>query len=179
MEIELRAKVNNQSLLEKKLNELSGIKEKKTNERQVDIYLKHKEDKERKMIIRLRKNYKNNNAILTFKGSAPNNKEDIAWEDYDTPIKNPDKLERLLINNGYVYVCLVDKVRQSFLYKDYEINIDNIRDLGVFIEIEKKGEEENIDQIKNEILNLLIKLGIKENEIINKGYVQLVIELNK
>lgn len=179
MEIELRAKVNNLNLLEKKLNELPGIKEKKINERQIDIYLKHEKDKERKMIIRLRKNYENNEAILTFKGRSVTNKEDICWEDYDTPIKNPDKLERLLINNGYVYVCLIDKVRQSFSYQDYEINIDNIRDLGVFIEIEKKDKEENISQIKKEILNLLTKLGIKENEIINKGYVQLVIEANR
>lgn len=179
MEIELRAKIINQKLFEEKLSQLSGIKKKKENERQVDIYLKHEKDEERKSVIRIRKNYENNNAILTFKGSAPKNQDDIAWEDFDTPINNSDNLERLLVNNGYIYVCLIDKIRQSFKYKEFEINIDNIRDLGMFVEIEKRGEEKDVETIKNEIFKLLKNLGIHNTGIIKKGYVQLMIEALK
>lgn len=177
MEIELRAKVNCQQLFEEKLNQLKDLKAIKNNERQVDIYLKHEKDSERKCIIRIRKNYENNKTILTFKGSSPKNQDDIAWDDFDTPIDNPDVLEKLLINNGFIYVCLIDKVRQSFIYNNkYEINIDNIRDLGLFVEIEKRGEENEIDAIKKEILVLLENLGIISDDVIKKGYVQLMIE---
>jgi len=173
MEIELRAKITNEKLLENNLKLLAGIAEKIGGERQVDIYLKHENDIERRMVVRIRKNYENNKAILTFKGKAKG--ADVAWADYDTPIENPDKLEAVLTGNGYVYVCLVDKIRQSFTYNDFEINIDNVRDLGLFIEIEKQGKEDEVEVCKKEIIGLLSKLGISENNIINQGYVQLMI----
>ena len=181
MEIEIRAKINDLKFLEKKLSQLENIYETKSQERQVDTYFKHENDKDRKLIIRIRKNYKNKNtAILTFKSKAPKKQDDIAWQDFDTEIINPDKLENLLLDSGYDYYCLIDKVRQSFEYKKFEINIDNIRDLGQFIEVEKNGNEKEIVKIKSEILDLLKLLGINENNVINKGYVQLVInKINK
>jgi len=156
MEIELRAKVSNPQLLEEKLKGLSGIVEKKSNERQVDTYLKQENDE-----------------------GKSKNEHDIAWQDYDTPIEDPERLESVLVNNGYVYVCLIDKVRQSFGYGDFEINIDNIRDLGLFVEIEKQGEEDSVEVVKKEIIELLSTLGISESDIITQGYVQLVLNKEK
>lgn len=178
MEIEIRARIDNINQLEKKIKLLENIKETKSNDRQVDIYLKHEKDTKRKMVIRIRKNYTDNKALLTFKGSAPEGITDIAWDDYDTPILNPEKLEKILLNNGYVYVCIIDKIRQSFSFKNYEINIDNIRDLGLFIEIEKNGEESEVNNIKKDILKTLINLGIKKEDLIEKGYVSLILEKN-
>jgi len=174
MEIELRAQILNTQLLEEKLKQLPNIIEKKIGERQIDLYFRHESEINEKMIIRIRKNYINNKALLTFK-SKSRHSHDIAWQDFDTPIDNPDKLEDLLINSGYVYFCLIDKVRQSFIYKDFEINIDNIRDLGLFIEIEKNGAESEVETIRKQIMDLLASLGILENAIINQGYVQLAI----
>lgn len=176
MEIELRARVKNQEELEKKLSALAGIKEKDGGGRQVDVYLKHEKDAERKLVVRIRKNYQEDKAILTFKGSPPKDKDDTAWHDFDVEINNPDDLERLLTNNGFVYVCIIDKVRQSFAFKDFEINIDNIRDLGLFIEVEKKAGEEEIENVKNEISALLEQVGIGEKDLVKKGYVPLMLE---
>lgn len=116
MEIELRAKISNAQLLEEKLKQLPNVIEKKNGERQVDLYFKHGSEVDEKMVIRIRKNYTNNKTLLTFKSKSKHS-QDIAWEDFDTPIDDPDKLENLLINSGYVYFCLIDKVRQSFAYK--------------------------------------------------------------
>ena len=176
MEIELRAQILDVSIFEEKLKQLSNVSEKKKEERQVDLYFKHESEDNEKMIIRIRKNYENNKALLTFK-SKSRYSDDIAWQDFDTPINDPDKLEHLLIHSGYVYFCLIDKVRQSFKYQDFEINIDNIRDLGLFIEIEKNGEENEVEIIRKQIIELLGLLGVSENNIINQGYVQLI--LNK
>ena len=174
MEIELRAKISNEKLLEEKLKQLPGILEKKSGERQVDLYFKHEGEENEKMVIRIRKNYENNKAILTFK-SKSRHSQDIAWQDFDTPIVDPDRLEELLLNSGYVYFCLIDKVRQSFAYKDFEINIDNIRDLGLFIEIEKNGAESEAETIRKQIIDLLELLGVAESAIIHQGYVQMII----
>lgn len=175
MEIELRAKVLNAQLLEEKLRQLPNIIEKKSGERQVDTYFKHESEENEKMVIRIRKDYTSNKALLTFKSKSKHEK-DISWADFDTPIEDPDRLENLLISSGYVYFCLVDKVRQSFAYGEFEINIDNIRDLGLFIEIEKNGDEREVEVIRKEIIELLNQLSIKEGDIIQQGYVQLMLK---
>lgn len=176
MEIELRARILDEELLEQKLNQLPKIPEKMKEVRQVDIYFKHEGEEEEKMVIRIRKDYESNTALLTFKGKSRHT-DDIAWHDFDTPISDPDRLEQVLLGHGYVYFVLIDKVRKTFKYEDFEINIDNIRDLGLFIEIEKNGEEKDMENIRKEIMDLLVLLGIGEGEIISKGYVQLI--LNK
>lgn len=177
MEIELRAEVLKPKLLEEGLRQLPNIIEKKGGERQVDIYFKHESEENEKMVIRIRKNYTNDKALLTFK-SKSRHSQDIAWQDFDVSISDPDKLEELLINSGYVYFCLIDKVRQSFSYENFEINIDNIRDLGLFIEIEKNGDERDVETIRTQIVELLNLLGISNEYIIQKGYVQLMIAHN-
>ena len=177
MEIELRVKIKNTELLKKKLKQLPDIVETKSDERQIDTYLKNENDTERKLVIRIRKNYTSNQALLTFKGKAIS-KYDIAWQDYDTTIENPDQLEDVLVSNGYIYVCLIDKLRQSFSYKDFEINIDNVKNLGLFIEIEKNGTKNEVENIKKEIIELLNKLGLNNSDIINQGYVQLILNKN-
>jgi predicted adenylyl cyclase CyaB len=175
MEVELRARIKDPQKLEENLQKLSGIREIKSSVRQVDVYLRHESDRERKLVIRIRKNYKNDDGWLTFKARS-SEKEDIAWEDFDTTIKGAEKLERLLVSNGYVYVCLVDKIRQSFQYEDFEINVDKVRDLGLFIEIEKQGEKTEVPKLKKEIKALLSQLGIAEEAIVEKGYVPLILE---
>lgn len=177
MEVETRAKIKDLSLLEEKLSSLHGVEENFSNKRQVDIYLKHEQDEHRNMILRIRKNYEEKSALLTFKAKSPVGYNDGSWQDFDTEIKDPEKLERLLTKNGYVYVCLIDKVRQSFEYQDMEINIDNIRDLGVFVEVEKNVESEGqIQGAQEEIKKVLFDLGIEKEDVVEKGYVQLMLE---
>ena len=37
-------------------------------------------------------------------------------------------------------IVKVDKTRSSYLYKNYEISVDYVKDLGDFVEIEYKGK---------------------------------------
>ncbi|MEK9165650.1 MAG: class IV adenylate cyclase, partial [Patescibacteria group bacterium] len=142
--------------------------------RQVDTYLRHQADKEQLLVIRIRR--KEKQAILSFKAKSVDPKGDTAWHDYDTQISDPNKLEDILISSGYVYVCVIDKIRDSFKWQDFEINIDNIRDLGLFIEIEAQGQEKDIEPKKKEMSRILEKLGIAPADIIEKGYVALMLE---
>ena len=143
MEIEIRARINDLPLLQKQLNSLSGIRIKKQADREVDTYIRHSKDNEGLLIFRIRR--KEDGAMFTLKTKSAATK-DIAWKDIDLPLEDPDRLEDILMNSGYEYVVLIDKVRDSFQYDEYEINIDNIRDLGHFIEIEAQGAGINIDE---------------------------------
>ncbi len=173
MELEIRARVNNQKLFEEKLNSLENLTIKVRAERQIDTYMKHGLDKERIIIIRIRR--KKGKAILTFKKKSSG--KDVLWKDIDIPLDDPDKLEDILLSSGYVYVVLVDKVRDSYKYNEYEINFDSILNLGNFVEIEFIYDEEgDVDKKVLEIKQLLNKLGCKDEDIIEKGYVKLMEE---
>lgn len=174
MEIEIRAKIDNLKEVERCFNELKEVQILAQAVRQVDTYLRHQADKERLLVIRIRR--KDKQAILSFKAKSVDPKGDTAWYDYDTEISAPNKLEDILISSGYVYVCVIDKVRDSFKWQNFEINIDNIRDLGLFIEIEAQGEAKDIEEKKKEMSKILEKLGVASSDIIEKGYVSLMLE---
>lgn len=173
MEIEIRAEVNKKTLVER-LNNLDGIIPKGQAERQVDTYIRHKYDTEPILIFRIRR--KKGGALLSLKTKSIGAK-DILWRDIDLPLHDPDKLEDILMNSGYVYHVLIDKVRDSFMYKNFEINIDQIRDLGMFIEIEFQADDVKLAENKlEEMRNMLRELGVNDDQIIEKGYVSLMLD---
>ena len=78
------------------------------------------------------------------------------------------------MSNGLVLVTRIDKNRKSFALGDFEINVDNVKSLGEFIEVQLMSE--NVDLAQKEIENILLKLGILKEHFINKGYVPLMLE---
>lgn len=173
MEIEIRARINDLLILQKQLNNLPGVRIEKQAEREVDTYLKHSKDSDELLIFRIRR--KENGSLFTLKTKSTTTK-DVAWKDIDLPLEDPNRMEDILMNSGYEYVVLIDKVRDSFQYNGYEINIDNIRDLGYFIEIEAQSAEININEKILDMKKILNHLGIADEDIIERGYVQLMKE---
>lgn len=175
MEVEIRAKIHNLSDFQKKLQTLQGIKIKKQAERQVDTYIKHSQDKTRTLVFRIRR--KEDGALLTLKSRLPALEKDVAWKEIDIRISEPDKLEDILMGSGYEYVVIIDKIRDSFQCLNYEINVDNIRDLGLFVEIEYLSNKE--EELKEQVFrmkSIMYQLGCGEDAIIEKGYVSLMEE---
>jgi adenylate cyclase class 2 len=117
--------------------------------------------------------------LLTFKGKqqTSNTTEDIARPEYETRISNADTLINLLLTSGYETLVIIDKIRQSYTYNAMEINIDEIKGLGSFIEVELLVAQENdIDDAKKQIIAFFQTLAIDKSHIIHKGYVPLCLE---
>jgi len=169
MEIELRASVDDPDAVR---NVLATQAEHKATSNEHDFYLRHESDKERSLILRIRR--KENGSLLTFKGKALG--DDTAWPDVDIPLTNSDSLQQLLLGSGYVKVVEIKKRRSSYRLEDFEINVDEIENLGTFVEIEGRGDEEGREKIEEKIASLLSSLGIQNENIIRKGYVALMLE---
>lgn len=172
MEIEIRAQIHNiKDLAEVLKAEAEFIEAHEEN----DLYLRHASDTERTLILRIRRTSKGSE--LTFKGKAKGC--DTAWADVDLPLLNPDDLERLLLSNNYVKVVSINKHRSTFKMGCFEINLDEIDDLGDFIEIEGRGTENERNSIEEKIIEILSKLSISNSDIIRRGYVSLMLEKNR
>lgn len=169
MEIELRAKIDNSRTLRDTLDtQAKFVRE----SREDDLYLKHEKDLERVLILRIRRSDKGSQ--LTFKSKARGH--DTAWPDVDINLENPDDLEKILLSSGYVEVVRIIKSRATYLWEDFEINIDEIQNLGSFVEIEGRGNEEERTNIEKSLLEIFEKLSVSSSQIVHKGYVPLMLE---
>jgi predicted adenylyl cyclase CyaB len=169
MEIEIRAMVKNTEEVRKDLD-LKATHKESSNEH--DLYLRHEGDVNRVLVLRIRR--KKSGAILTFKGKSTG--DDTAWADADLPLTDPDNLEKLLLASGYVEVVEIKKHRESYNLDGFEVNFDEIENLGTFIEIEGRGEEDARLDVEEKMMDILVSLGIQKEDIIRKGYVPLMLE---
>ena len=172
MEVELRVRIEED--IEPKLLEMNAKKE--SSSFQMDEYFKFSLDVDRKLVIRIRKK-DNGSSLLTFKGSSKH-EEDIAWQEWETKIEDEEVLKKLLLSNGLEKVVCIEKNRQTYKLDNFEINIDKIKGLGSFVEVELISDDAiNAKKRIEELLSQ--KLGVPLKNVITQGYVPLMIEANK
>lgn len=96
-------------------------------------------------------------------------------DEYETDVTNPKILLQLLEQLGYTNQTWVEKTRNKFLSGDYEIVIDEVKNLGTFFEIEMKCHVEDPCAALKRIENFLANtIGIKEYWIQTRGYVSML-----
>jgi predicted adenylyl cyclase CyaB len=72
----------------------------------------------------------------------------------------------------------IEKQREYWMCNNIEVALDNVKDLGYFIEAEAKGDFKDEKEAKQECINFLEKLGVKdvEKNYSKKGYPELFLE---
>ena len=129
----------------------------------------------------LRIREKNNFLELTYKGRTTGTmarKKQFWKKEINIPIRCRRKLaEDFLLNLNFRKVADVIKKREIFLLGNTVIALDNIRNLGWFIEIESSasGREDRKKALRGN-LDILKKLGLEDKDIINEPYRDLVIK---
>ena len=86
----------------------------------------------------------------------------------------PDKLLKVL-EKAYGLFGVVKKTRKLFLIGRTHVHIDNVEDIGDFIEFEvvlSEDEDEKIGVL--EIQNLMDQFGIKNENLIDCAYIDLI-----
>ena len=80
-------------------------------------------------------------------------------DEYETEIKDLNKLKKILEVLNFKSLVIVDKTRRTWIYKEYEINLDSVKALGDFVEIEYIGKESNVipEKITEEMIKFLKK----------------------
>ena len=89
-----------------------------------------------------------------------------------------ETLAEMIALLGYHEVVTVSKKRRQCSYKDWTICVDEVEELGSFIEVEYVGEKD-ADDVQKEQKEFLQKIGIPEENIVVKGYDTLLYVKNK
>ena len=91
-------------------------------------------------------------------------------DEYEAKIEDLNQLKKILDVLNFKPLVKVDKIRKTWVYKDYEIAVDSVKGLGDFVEIEYIGREEKVNpkKITEEMINFLKSIGcgqIKRNYV--------------
>ncbi|MBE0478501.1 class IV adenylate cyclase [Candidatus Aerophobetes bacterium] len=165
LEVEIKAKINKEDV-EKKLSMIGAafVKE----EKQIDTYFTHPcvDFKLKDEALRVREAGKR--LFLAYKGA----KVDLDTKTRDElEIEVKGKIFDLLKALGFNEVRRVIKKRGMYSWQGLKIFLDEVENLGDFVEV----EAENMDE-KDKIFSLLHRLGISVNSLTRKSYLELIME---
>ncbi|MCC7572937.1 MAG: class IV adenylate cyclase [Candidatus Methanofastidiosum sp.] len=114
----------------------------------------------------LRVRYSGNKAILTYKGPKLD-KISKSREEFEAFVSGD--IELILQKLGYTKIMDIRKKRKVYQYNDFTLLIDDVEDLGEYIEIELKSE--NIKDIAK-IENLFDSLFLESER---RSYLELLL----
>ncbi|HLC58692.1 MAG TPA: class IV adenylate cyclase [Candidatus Nanoarchaeia archaeon] len=172
-EVEVKAKISDKEDIKNKLISLGAIF--KNKKYQHDILLDHPnlDFSKTDQVLRIRN--QDNKWQLDYKGPFTINENGIkSREEYSVNIEDGKQIKNIFTLLNFKLVGEVEKTRESYIFNEMNIDLDEVTNLGSFIEIEILSTEENSEDSKIKIFEFLYKLGIKET--VKKDYLELLWE---
>ena len=137
-----------------------------TRERQVDTYYRVAEG-------RLKVRETGSRAVLVwyFRGDTLRSKRsDVLL----LPVSDPISVKRTLSRDLGVRV-VVDKVRRVYLKDNVRVHVDEVRDLGLFVEIEAVGQAKDFKKLQRQAEGMARVLGLRHSDMIRGSYSDLLL----
>lgn len=119
-----------------------------------------------------------NKNLFQFKRLFPPNTLEFSHaEEFETEVKDIDKLREILLLIDIKSLVIVDKTRETYNYNDeFEIALDSVKDLGYFIEIEAKKDFGGVEETKKRVIEFAESIGIDSSKRVKRGYPYLLME---
>lgn len=171
-EIEIKTKVRNKKRLLQKLKLLGARLKNKIH--QVDTY--YSPGKGERFVsrgrprLRIRKNLTNGTARLEY--HLPHGQHG-GWE-REITISDGDMMDVILKNLGFKEECKIDKIRHHYKYKDFNLDLDQVKGLGTFFEVELMNVN-NRKRAVRRVKELIKDLGFKEEVQYHNRYLNMML----
>lgn len=102
----------------------------------------------------------------------------LASTEHEVEVSSKEETEKMLHLMGYKEGTHVDKTRIITHYDGCEICIDEVENLGTFIEMEKLVEEGDSEEIQEELFKFFESIGITRDDRLMFGYDILMLRKN-
>ncbi|MFH1787384.1 MAG: class IV adenylate cyclase [archaeon] len=181
LEVETKVKVKDPNELRKKIKRIANFKKKETR---TDDYfaLKRKFRKHAypRKAFRIRK--KPDKFEINFKKWLKRywDKQIVVKQEFEFSLKDKDHVDNLLAlfkDLGFTKWMIKNKTSESYLHKKDKriiIEINHVRHLGYFMEIEYLSKHSEIEKAKKKIRDVLKELEIKTEDVTNIGYTKML-----
>lgn len=174
IEIEVKARVENPKHMERAIIELgatpTGI------ENQVDTYYNSQFRDLGKTDEALRIRVQDRESFLTYKGPKMDSVSKTRKE-FQVAMDDADNMGKILSSIGFSPVATVIKKRKNFRLGDFFIYLDEVRNLGHFLEVEVFAKDSrNYEEKVEAVFKFIEKLGIRRESTIRKSYLEMILE---
>ncbi len=120
--------------------------------------------------LRLRKT--GEGAELTYKGARMKTESAKAREEITLGIDNPLAAQRILERLGFSELCVVRKNRSSYFLDKLRVDVDNVEDLGEYVELESLTEA----PARAAKLSQLAKAELGLEKLERRTYLEMLLE---
>lgn len=140
------------------------------------FYFQRNDYKDADNYLRVRTTEKGDSVCLKMWQPDPNNPGHHSHcEEYETDVSDGENMLSLLQNIGYTEKIIIDKVRKKFQHNEYEIVVDEVKNLGIFVEVELKEEVEDVIAAHKKLKAFLKQIGINKFYEQQRGYVSMLL----
>jgi len=187
-EVEVKARVSDFSKLENSLSKLGVTMSEPKEQKDIvyrpigagvaDIYIyPNNEELARRAIPVLRIRETAGKVLLTLKKTIKNELDCI---EHEVEVSDAKVLADIIHHAGFLEIIRIRKLRRKGIYKsekgEYEICLDQVDELGDFVEVEKLTDGKDSELVQEELVTFLETLGIlRENRVIF-GYDTLLLK---
>lgn len=138
-----------------------------------------KPDKENQLSHCLRLRSKNDNYFITYKDDIFEDGKWLYSNEYETKVESIDIIKEIFEKLGLVKFIKIENKKETYTYDNYEIVIEDVKDLGIFMEVEYcTNEDVDVKLIKKEIQNFIDGLGLNVSEELNMGKPEMYMKKN-
>ncbi len=174
IEVEVKACVKDPKKVERSIIELGAVPV--GIENQADTYYNSSSRDFEKTDEALRMRVHDQKYFLTYKGPKMDNISKTR-EEYQVEINDVNSMGSMLSALGFFPVGTVIKKRKNYRMGDFHISLDDVRNLGNFIEIEIPAKNpRNYEGKVESIFKIIEKLGITRESTIRKSYLEMILE---
>jgi predicted adenylyl cyclase CyaB len=171
IEVESKARIVNPErfrILAQKIGRYKG-KERKVD----DYYTLENLKKYPEKSLRIRK--KSGKFHINFKQRISYNEGVYAKRETEFEIVNLEDFVRLLNEFGFKRWLTKEKYTELYeIRKNFHIELNHLKKLGWFIEVEYLCNKKQIDMARKEVVKTMEYLGLKKNDIVKEGYTRLL-----
>jgi len=139
---------------------------------QSDVYFSHPRIDLNDRVFRLRKEGKR--VILTYKGPRLSHNLKVR-EELEVEVSEFAEMKKILRNLGFIETATIEKIRETYLVDSNAfVNLDKVKGLGYFIEVELITDITNFDSITRKIREITSVLGLNHKRALSVSYFELL-----
>jgi len=123
----------------------------------------------------LRTRIKDGKSYITYKRDVFTKTGWAYSDEHETEVQDAKIIDDILMNLDFKPLIKVMNKRTIYYHKTFEICLEEVKDLGLFLEIEciKPGKRDSED-IRQEIMNLMKDIGIRVSDELKMGKGELL-----
>lgn len=117
--------------------------------------------------------------FVTFK--KDNIKENGDWlysDEYETEVSDYETAKKIFTSLGLKPLIIIDNTKYIFLKNDFELVVEDVNDLGLFLEVEilDAKDDADISAERKRILEFVESLNLKIGEELNIGKPEMMLK---